>query len=584
MDIVRRWKRTGLRLLDTLMRPRDAKIFVEEIEFSGGQKIKLTESSILVIVGPNNAGKSSVLREIREHLLEGWRFGPVLRNANISVRGTADAFKRQIREAGLSTEKLGIIKIGWAEYPIDRVDEDIKKGFIGSRAVPLFFSYLGAEERLQITDPTSRGDYLASAPKNPMQWLELDNLAEKRISDIFEKTFGSGLILNTFAGEKLVLHIVNPDDIRNESNSTRDEAKWLASLPRLHRQGDGMRSFAGTAMGLLVHPTSAIFLDEPEAFLHPPQARKLAQLVATEVPGECQVIVATHNDAFVRALLDVSGDRLILARIVRHGSENIVTVLDQAQLEEMWNDPLIRTSDVLSALFHEAAILCEGDSDARFFGALLDATSSEDRDSDVRLFHFGGKDRIPSIARALRLVQIPVVAIVDIDILSEREKFFTLFEAMGGLRAAIENDVRNLIQSIMQRKGQLTGSELAVELRRLAAEVEATIEVSKQARGKLLEFGRAASNWARVKQDGFRALDVPTFTRISEACQQVGLLINPEGELEGFCRTVPRTNKSDWLVHVIRKDLASDPVLSDARDFAAKIRATTRAMILRRPS
>jgi ABC-type molybdenum transport system ATPase subunit/photorepair protein PhrA len=106
MDIVRRWKRTGLRIFDTLMRPRDAKIFVEEIEFSGGQKIKLTESSILVIVGPNNAGKSSVLREIREHLLEGWRFGPVLRNANIQVRGTADAFKRQIREAGLSTDKL----------------------------------------------------------------------------------------------------------------------------------------------------------------------------------------------------------------------------------------------------------------------------------------------------------------------------------------------------------------------------------------------------------------------------------------------------------------------------------------------
>lgn len=582
MDIVRRWKRTGLRLIDSIMRPRDAKIFVEEIEFSGGQKIRLTESSILVIVGPNNAGKSSVLREIRDHLLEGWRFGPVLRSATVQVRGSAEAFKRQVREAGLSTEKQGIIKIGWAEYPIDRVDEDLKKGFVGSKAIPLFISYLGAEERLQITDPSSRGDYLQSAPKNPMQWLELDNLAEKRISDIFEKTFGAGLILNTFAGDKLVLHIVSPDDARSESNSTRDEAKWLASLPRLNRQGDGMRSFAGTAMGLLVHPTSAVLLDEPEAFLHPPQARKLAQVIATEVPGECQVIVATHNDAFVRALLDVSGDRLILARIVRHGSENVVTVLDQAQLGEMWNDPLIRTSDVLSALFHEAAILCEGDSDARFFGSLLDSTSSEDRDSDVRLFHFGGKDRIASIARALRLVRIPVVAIVDIDILSDREKFFALFEVMGGRRADIENDVRNLIKSVTQRKGQLTGAELGVELRRLAADVEQMTDVPKQARGKLLDLGKASSNWERVKQDGIRALDVPTFTRISEACQQVGLLVNPEGELEGFCRAVPRTHKGEWLAQVIRKDLASDPILSDARDFAAKIRATTHAMIARR--
>jgi ABC-type hemin transport system ATPase subunit len=116
MNIVRRWKRTGQRLLDSFIRPRDAKIYIGEIEFSGGQKIRLNDSSILVIVGPNNAGKSSVLREIREHLLEGWRFGPVLKSATIQVRGSAEAFKRQVMEAGLSTEKQGIIKIGYAEY------------------------------------------------------------------------------------------------------------------------------------------------------------------------------------------------------------------------------------------------------------------------------------------------------------------------------------------------------------------------------------------------------------------------------------------------------------------------------------
>src|SRR5262249_34291651 len=145
MDWLRRWKRTGLRLLDTVVNPREAKIYVDEIEFSSGQKIKLNESSILVIVGPNNAGKSSVLREIRDHLLEGWRFGPVLKHAAIQVRGSAESFKRQIREAGLATEKLSVIKIGWADYKIADVDEDMKKAFVGSRAVPLFFSYLGAE-------------------------------------------------------------------------------------------------------------------------------------------------------------------------------------------------------------------------------------------------------------------------------------------------------------------------------------------------------------------------------------------------------------------------------------------------------
>jgi hypothetical protein len=165
--------------------------------------------------------------------------------------------------------------------------------------------------------------------------------------------------------------------------------------------------------------------------------------------------------------------------------------------------------------------------------------------------------------------------------LSESEKFFVLFEAMGGRRAEIESDIRNLNRQVMQRKGQLTGRELGVELRRLATEVDGTADVPKHTRGRLLELGKASSNWARVKQDGLRALDVPTFTRISEACQRVGLLINPEGELEGFCRSVSGTHKGEWLAHVIRKDLATDPALSDAREFATKMRTTIRDMISR---
>jgi hypothetical protein len=343
-----------------------------------------------------------------------------------------------------------------------------------------------------------------------------------------------------------------------------------------------MRSFAGTIMSLLVHPTSAILLDEPEAFLHPPQARRLAEIISTEVPGGCQVIIATHNDAFVRALLDASGDRIILARIVRDGSVNKATVLDQTQLEEMWNDPLLRTSDVLSALFHDAAILCEGDSDARFYGALLDATRGNERDPDVRFFHFGGKDRIASIARALRAVQIPVVAIVDIDILSDSRKFLDLFQSLGGVTSEIEREFNVLTRFVGERKGQLTGPELAVELRRLIPDLERSNEVSKELRGRLLSFGRTASNWIRVKQDGYRALDVQAFKRISDACKKVGLLINPEGELEGFCRTLSSSRKGEWLAQAVRKDLEHDPELAGAREFVTELRNAVRNSIKRR--
>jgi hypothetical protein len=212
---------------------------------------------------------------------------------------------------------------------------------------------------------------------------------------------------------------------------------------------------------------------------------------------------------------------------------------------------------------------------------MIEATRPENRDPDVRLYHFGGKDRIASMARALRAVQIPVIVIVDIDILSDSEKFFSLFEAVGGLRSDVEKDVSDLNRAVMQRKGQLTGNELAIELRRLANDSEGVSQISKELKNKLLELGRTSSNWQRVKQDGMRALDAKSFHRVSDACKAVGLLINPEGELEGFCRVIPGSRKSEWLADVIRKDLAKDESLKDAREFAEEIRRVTREIIRR---
>jgi predicted ATP-binding protein involved in virulence len=97
MPIFRRWKRRGQRLVDAVTQnDREAKIYVQHLKFSGGQAISLDDSSILVIVGPNNAGKSSVLREIRDYIHEGYSFGPVLRGAEVRVKGSVSAFKKQI--------------------------------------------------------------------------------------------------------------------------------------------------------------------------------------------------------------------------------------------------------------------------------------------------------------------------------------------------------------------------------------------------------------------------------------------------------------------------------------------------------
>jgi AAA domain, putative AbiEii toxin, Type IV TA system len=558
---------------------QEPRIFVSSIEFSDGTKLHLSRNSILVITGPNNTGKSSVLREIRARLRAGRAFGPVIKSAEFTTEGSVEAFRKLIDERSVKTPIIGLpgyVSIGGERYDPSKIEDDYKKSFVGSDASSILFSHLGAGERLALTQPTRKDDYSTQAPKEPLQWLELEDGIESKVCDEFERTFGMRLVLNRLAGQNLTLHVYRPDEFDSiPTGNTRARAKWLASLEQLHRQGDGMRSYTGTLLALSVHPKGLILLDEPEAFLHPPQARKLASLVAEGAAG-AQLIVATHSDEFIRSLLDCAGDRVTVIRIDRHLNQNKITVLSSGDIQKFWADPLLRTSDLLSALFHDVAIICEGDSDARFLRAILEATEGETRDKDFRLFHLGGKDRMANIVTALRAIGVPVVAVVDIDILSDKAKFLTLFESLGGTTGQVEVDLTSILRSVGSRKGQLTGKELAVKLEGYAKAIEDQIEVPTQMRNEIGQLVKAGSNWQRIKEDGYIALvDAPTiqaYERLALASKKIGLLINSEGELEGFCRQIPRTRKSDWLAAVLQKDLSDDPELADARKFANELR------------
>ena len=559
-----------------------AQVQIASVTFSDGKILPMAAGAILVLTGPNNVGKSSALREIRDFLIDGVSPKPVISSITTRLQGEKDDFKEQILKGGLRNTIGDVVRIHSRDYRLDFVERDYERGFVGAAPMNLFLSYLGASERLALTAPTRRGDYLRDAPREPLQWLEFDGAAEDKISAFFKKTFGRGLILNTLAGENLALHIAD-QPAESEQKTARDYAAWLSEKPRLERQGDGMRSFAGTVLSLLVHPRNIVLLDEPEAFLHPPQSRTLAQFIAVESSVDSQIIVATHSDEILRAMLDTAGDRITVARIVRDGESNRVSILQSDQIVQLWTDPTLRTSDVLSALFHDVAIICEGDSDCRFFRNLLDATRGEEREADSRFYQFGGKDKIANVASALKALDVPVIAIVDIDIVSDRAKILKLYETLGGSEEKISGHLKTIIASVEARKSQITGAELALELRRVADEVQHQSLIQKPVKEHLSSIARASSSWTRLKEDGYRGLvdaaSINAYKSLERDCKEVGLLINPEGELEGFCREISRARKSEWLSEVLRLDFVNNSALEAARRFAADIRGTVAAAL-----
>ena len=115
-----------------------------------------------------------------------------------------------------------------------------------------------------------------------------------------------------------------------------------------------MRSFASVILHLLAQNTpTVLLLDEPEAFLHPPQARLLGEFIATEKPERAQLFVATHSADVLQGLLSSASDHVRLVRIQRDGDVNRVKELDKARTKEIGTDPLMKFSNVLSGIFYQ---------------------------------------------------------------------------------------------------------------------------------------------------------------------------------------------------------------------------------------
>jgi len=112
-------------------------------------------------------------------------------------------------------------------------------------------------------------------------------------------------------------------------------------------------------------------------------------------------------------------------------------------LSKLMRDPLLRSTGVLSALFHRAAVICEGDSDCAFYQELNERlrrqaeARAEDGPSpgsyirDAVFINAHGKHSVHRIVSALRGCGVPAAAVVDLDLLVDKKVVPTLLEAQG---------------------------------------------------------------------------------------------------------------------------------------------------------
>lgn len=549
-----------------------ASMHVKSITFNDGTTLEFGKSDIIVLTGTNNAGKSSLLREINSAFISERKPKVIIKSIDFEYTGRPSEFYLKERFSGYPGDyKLDHFHIGTLENFYSFWDTR-NNMFIGG----LCKTYLPTETRLALANPCKNINFAQERASEPLQIVYKDDSIEKKLDEMFYKAFHSHIILNRGAGSMVPLHV--GDKISLQDNEDRVSSTYLErldKLPQLHEQGDGMRSLMGILLHVITNQRSAILIDEPEAFLHPPQARMLGNLLVNNITAETQLFLATHSEDILKGILASENKNVKVIRLSRDGNINHISQLDNQEIEMLWKDPLLRYSNTFSGLFHSKVIICEADTDCRFYQAVLNENMNAKGQSlpDFLFTHCGGKQRLKTIISALRALNVKTAAIVDIDVLNDKKTISELIASSGGNFVNIEQRWKVLDDYVKSQRAQLNTEEVRKSIK-LLLDSEAGEHLSKDIAEQIKKELKASSAWAKVKETGkafFTGDAYKAFNDISEYCKHNGIFIVPVGELECFYK-LDSNHGTKWVNNVLDNvDLINDIELTFARDFVADI-------------
>ena len=300
-------------------------------------------------------------------------------------------------------------------------------------------------------------------------------------------------------------------------------------------------------------------IDEPESFLHPPQAKIMGQIIGQTLKNDQQAFISTHSEDIIKGLLDICPDRIKIIRITRDAKKesiNHFSILDNIRFCNVWNDPLLKYSNIMSSLFHKAVVLCESDSDCKMYSIIEGHIKQmEGKYSETLFIHCGGKDRMAKIVTALRALNVKVKLIVDIDVLNNKDTIKGIVEAFGIVWETISRDYTAIAASIRNgTKGVERKTAQALIYKTLAA---SNAPVLSQEEIKTIQSAlKTHEKWDEIKKFGRAAIPNGDATRayknIEETLHEHGIYIVPVGELECFVKEVGGHGPS-WVNSVLEK-------------------------------
>lgn len=552
----------------------------------GGDRVDFEPAGVTVIAGANNCGKSTMLRELSalllgqdgnprmivgsvERVMEGeaadfgdWLFqhAQFHFNADLPENSSFQRFEHGIPVRGFLVPDYG----GGAYF-----QKESLAGF--------FVRHLPAGMREIHTCP-QKGTVLMPATE-PLQLLSEKKELMDELNAITYKILKKRLHLDDL-NPQLMLRVGTPT-LPRPLGQYEDRVPYqlnVESLPLLSEQGDGMKSLLNILIPLVTATYPILIIDEPEAFLHPPQAFALGQVLGkTAADKGTQLILATHDRNILAGLVNAETPLSVVRLVKQQDKPTRAHQLRSQDLRDIMRDPILKYSHVLDGLFHEVAILAEAERDCRFYEAALDedenAGSTADHTpsplpaTEVLFIPTGGTSNMPRLAKVLKSLNVPVVACPDLDVLDKKTVLRNIVEAVGGEWAPLEEDWAAVVGPL----NATAPPEHAVAVgARMTKAFETLVRLDPfrlfdgEARKLINEAMKVQSRpWDEVKHHGVSELqrvnneNPHAVLRLINALASQGVVVVQAGELESFGHDLGAYKGKTWLPAALAANLQS---------------------------
>ncbi|TFL09315.1 ATP-binding protein [Pusillimonas caeni] len=398
----------------------------------------IAATPVTVFVGPNNSGKSRILREIEHFCRTGQKHANDSLLAELTFSGltserAAQSIERicQPPQPG-EAQQLDHVFVG-SKYGRNQVPIASLKQFVEAPTsnISAFCQWylthltlmLDGSSRIGLVRQQGAGD-LQHPPESSFQMLFRDDAKRHEVRRIVFDAFGRHFVLDPTNLGQLRIRLSDraPRDDMEERGIHADAVQFHSSAQIIDEASDGVKAFTGIVTEVMAGDPSVVLVDEPEAFLHPSLASKLAQEVArAALSADKRIFASTHSPQFVMGCIQ-SGAPVNIIRLTYRGGVATARILPSDELLELMRHPLLRSTGLLSGLFYEFVIVTESDADRAFYQEVNERLlqfKPEWGIPNCLFINAQNKQTVQTLLRPLRKLGIPAAGIVDVDILKE---------------------------------------------------------------------------------------------------------------------------------------------------------------------